>query len=494
MSSDKMFLSLANNINAYIAYVNAETLRYEFVNDLYEKSFGMSKDKIIGSKVQDIIGEKNYQYALKYINKVKSGITTSYENTFELTSGERWIQFNYAPVMDDKGTVRSIAILGYDVTEHKRTEHEQREREEFFISMFENSSAAISLLEPDTTISMVNNEYCKMSGYSKEEVIGMSWTQQVTPKDLERLKEFDRRNNMDPNSVSHKYEFAFYKKGGELRHALLSTITLSNHKKIASFVDISERINAEKALKENETRLNQLNADKDRFISILSHDLKSPFNNLLGLSEILVEDIRKLGIDEIEDIANNINKSARSTYNLLEDILLWTRTQQGKIPFNPQNLIFEEICMNILETLIPNAKAKYIVINYSSEYHINVFADIDMLKTVLRNLISNAIKFTNKNGVISINAEQTDSYVTISVSDDGIGIAPDDLTKLFNISEVITTKGTAKETGTGLGLLICKEFVEKHGGKIWVESEVGKGSDFKFTLPIFTEWASSINN
>jgi len=258
--------------------------------------------------------------------------------------------------------------------------------------------------------------------------------------------------------------------------------------------DIIEHKQIEESLKENEKKLLQLNSDKDRFISILSHDLKSPFNNLLGLSELLLENINKLDIAEIEDIANNINKSARSTYNLLEDILLWTRTQQGKIPFNPQNLIFEEICMNILETLIPNAKAKYIVINYSSEYHINVFADIDMLKTVLRNLISNAIKFTNKNGVISINAEQTDSYVTISVSDDGIGIAPDDLTKLFNISEVITTKGTAKETGTGLGLLICKEFVEKHGGKIWVESEVGKGSDFKFTLPIFTEWASSINN
>jgi PAS domain S-box-containing protein len=330
---------------------------------------------------------------------------------------------------------------------------------------------------------MVNNEYCKMSGYSKEEVIGMSWTQQVTPKDLERLKEFDRRNNMDPNSVSHKYEFAFYKKGGELRHALLSTITLSNHKKIASFVDISERINAEKALKENETRLNQLNADKDRFISILSHDLKSPFNNLLGLSEILVEDIRKLGIDEIEDIANNINKSAKSTYKLLEEILIWARAQQGKIPFNPEKLNFENICQDVIEILKPNADSKGIKIKYSEGNVVSVFADIEMLKTVLRNLVSNAIKFTNKYGTIIISTLETDSKMIISVLDKGVGIIPENLIKLFDITQVMTTPGTTKETGTGLGLLLCKEFVEKHGGKIWVDSVYGKGSDFKFTLP-----------
>jgi signal transduction histidine kinase len=173
---------------------------------------------------------------------------------------------------------------------------------------------------------------------------------------------------------------------------------------------------------------------------------------------------------------------------------LWARTQQGKIPFKPQILSFRNICMDILEILKPNADAKNITINYNSADEINIFADIDMLKTVLRNLVLNAIKFTNKNGAININATQTHSNATISVSDNGIGIAPDNLTKLFDIAQVLTTKGTAEETGTGLGLLLCKEFVEKHGGKIWVESEVGKGSDFKFTMPIFTEQVNDINN
>lgn len=241
-----------------------------------------------------------------------------------------------------------------------------------------------------------------------------------------------------------------------------------------------ERLKAEKS----EIRLHQLNADKDRFISILGHDLKNPFNSILGFSEILSTEIDSLNSDEIKEIAGHINKSARTTNKLLEDLLMWARTQQGKIPFNPQNLIFADICMNILEILNPNAKAKNITINYSSADPINVFADIDMLKTVLRNLVSNAIKFSNNGGVINIKAEENSDNITISVSDHGIGIAHDALKKLFDISEVLTTKGTAGETGSGLGLMLCKEFVEKHNGKIWVESEEGIGSTFIFTLPI----------
>jgi signal transduction histidine kinase len=247
-----------------------------------------------------------------------------------------------------------------------------------------------------------------------------------------------------------------------------------------------ERLKAEKS----EIRLNQLNADKDRFISILGHDLKSPFNNLLGLSDILTEDIHQLHIDEIEKLANQIKTTSRSTFNLLEDILMWARTQRGNIPFNPQLINFRDICMNILEPLNPNANAKNLTINYSAPEGTNIFADIDMIKTVLRNLVSNAIKFTNISGEININAEKNSENVIISISDNGVGIAPCDLTKLFNISEVLTTKGTANEKGTGLGLLLCKEFVEKHRGKIWVESEVGKGSVFRFTLPISIEPAT----
>ncbi|MGA2408649.1 MAG: HAMP domain-containing sensor histidine kinase [Bacteroidales bacterium] len=236
-------------------------------------------------------------------------------------------------------------------------------------------------------------------------------------------------------------------------------------------------------------QLLQLNADKDRFISILGHDLRSPFNVLLGLSELLIENIRQYDIDEIESLVNHIKNSAQNTYILLEDLLMWVRAESGKIPFEPQKLNFTNICQDVIKNLELNANIKNITINHFAADEISIFADIDMLKMVLRNLISNAIKFTNNGGQIDISAEQTDSTITISVSDNGIGIESESLTKMFDISQFHTTTGTAEEKGTGLGLLLCKEFVEKHGGKIWVESEFGKSSEFKFTLPISTEHA-----
>jgi signal transduction histidine kinase len=243
-------------------------------------------------------------------------------------------------------------------------------------------------------------------------------------------------------------------------------------------------LRAEQELKESEKQLQQLNADKNLFISILSHDMRSPFTVILGYSELLLENIRKIDINEIENFANNINTAAQNTYSLLEDILLWARTQQGRIPFKPQILSFADICKNILEILNQKADSKNILINLNAPDGINIFADVDMLKTIMRNLVSNAIKFTNKNGTINISAVENSENVTISVTDTGIGIEPGSLTKLFDISQNHTTRDLSGEKGTGLGLVLCKEFIEKHGGKIWVESEQGKGSEFKFTLPI----------
>jgi signal transduction histidine kinase len=249
------------------------------------------------------------------------------------------------------------------------------------------------------------------------------------------------------------------------------------------FYIIVELIVTEQSLQENATEYLQLNNDKDRFISILGHDLRSPFNGLLGLSGLLKQNIRKLDIDEIEIFVNYINSSAQNTYNLLDNILIWGRSVADRIPFAPQKLSLTDIFNDVIEILNVNAFAKNITINYSAADEITIFADINMLKTVMRNLVSNAIKFSNKNGAICISTEQTRSTITISVSDNGIGIDPEVIKKLFDISQIHTTPGTADEEGTGLGLLICKGFVEKHGGKIWVESIPGKGSRFYFTLP-----------
>jgi PAS domain S-box-containing protein len=394
-----------------------------------------------------------------------------------------------------------VALKGInlDITERKKSEESLKSINERFA--LATTAAAISVWEHDfiTDMIQIDDNFNKIYGntQSNYQIEFNQFNKFIHPDDVDIIKiNIEEAIKSDKNM---NYEFRIIRPDGNIRNiSAYGKIVKDKTNKPIKFIgvnmDISDFKNAELAIKENERKLLQLNVDKDRFISILSHDLKSPFNNLLGLSEVLTEDIRKLDIAEIEDIANNIYKSARISYNLLEDILMWARTQQGKIPFKLQNLSFADICKNILEILNPNANAKNIAINYSAPNEINVFADIDMLKTVLRNLLSNAIKFTNKNGAIDIYAEENAGNVTITVSDNGVGIQPDNLTKLFDISEVLTTSGTAKETGTGLGLLLCKEFVEKHGGKIWVESEVGKGSDFKFTLPIPVEQVNDINN
>jgi len=229
-------------------------------------------------------------------------------------------------------------------------------------------------------------------------------------------------------------------------------------------------------------RLLQLNLDKDLFISILAHDLRSPFTSLLGLSDLLMENVRIYTIERTESLLKHINDASRETFALLEDLLKWTSSHSGKIPFKPEILSFAVICKNTLETFNSNAYVKNITVKCLASDHISVYADLDMLKTIMRNLVSNAIKFTNNGGSITLDAVEDEGFVIISVSDNGIGIKPEKLSNLFDISQRQTTKGTEKESGSGLGLILCKEFVEINGGKIWSESEYGKGSDFKFTL------------
>jgi len=243
------------------------------------------------------------------------------------------------------------------------------------------------------------------------------------------------------------------------------------------YIDITD-------LKEAEDTLIKLNEDKDKFISILAHDLRSPFNSILGYLDLLSSNIYEYDIKTISSQLNIINNSSQRVFNLLEDVLLWAKSQSGKIPFEPEKLSFTTICNEVLLSIKPIADKKQIQIVYFEDINTVVYADQNMIKTILRNLITNAIKFSNNNSRIKIFTIFNHNKLTITVSDNGIGIDEESLLKLFEISHKHTTTGTANETGTGLGLILCKEFIELHGGEIWVESKVGKGTEFKFTLPI----------
>lgn len=226
------------------------------------------------------------------------------------------------------------------------------------------------------------------------------------------------------------------------------------------------------------------NQDKDKFLKILAHDLKNPMFAISGFSDLLIKNFRKYDESTIEKQLGIINTTTKKTYDLLEELLLWTRSQSGKIPFEPRTVQLKKVCDDVLTLLNESAATKQIEIISEIDAGLELHADVDMLRTILRNLISNAIKFTHENGQIILRAEQQDTDMIITVSDNGIGMSQEVVSRLWQIAELYTSPGTKGEKGTGLGLMLCKEFVEKHNGRIWVESEVGKGSDFKIALPV----------
>lgn len=269
---------------------------------------------------------------------------------------------------------------------------------------------------------------------------------------------------------------------GDLFIVTISGISISFLLFLLTSSLIKTRHNARKIQQLN-LELENLNADKDRFISILGHDLRNPFNSILGYLEILIKDFHILEREKIELFIKRIDSASQATYNLLEDLLKWSRAQSGTIYFEPHYHSLDDVFRQILKNMDAAAKTKKIALKCSADPGIRIFADIEMLKTILRNLCSNAVKFTGQNGEIIVTASEEPSQVTITVADNGVGMKPEILEKLFASSQSFTTTGTENEPGTGLGLRLCHELVKVHGGKIWAESEAGKGSRFMVSLP-----------
>lgn len=238
-------------------------------------------------------------------------------------------------------------------------------------------------------------------------------------------------------------------------------------------------------LNKQKKELEELNATKDKFFTIIAHDLKNPFNTVIGLSELLMERFDTYDQSKIKTFISQINKFTLNAYDLLEDLLQWAKSQTGRLKVQEEKVDLESLINESIGFLKERANEKNIRIK--TEVNINTFARIDknMIGTVLRNLISNAIKFTANNGEISIKTEINSNFIHVIVIDSGVGIPVENMDKLFRIDKNISTQGTNEESGTGLGLIISKEFVECNGGTIHVESEEGKGSKFIFTVPVY---------
>lgn len=248
--------------------------------------------------------------------------------------------------------------------------------------------------------------------------------------------------------------------------------------------DIEKRKKAELQLKSNEAHLYEINATKDKFMSIISHDLRSPFSTILGFSSIIQEQMQEQKHENIYEFASLIHTTSEQVMDLLSNLLEWTKIQTGRIQANPTQFDLSGSVRNVIALFSLTLTQKEISIHTNCPGETIVVADKNMIHTVLRNLISNAIKFTNLGGNIFISVVVNPDELFVSVKDDGIGIKSETLERLFHQEVIHSTPGTQNETGSGFGLLLCQEFIEIQGGRIWAESEAGMGSAFYFTIPL----------
>ena len=241
-------------------------------------------------------------------------------------------------------------------------------------------------------------------------------------------------------------------------------------------------------LKKTNEELEEANNQKDKFFSIIAHDLRSPFQGFLGLTQSMAENTDNYSTQELPTVFMQMHKTADNLFNLLRNLLEWAQMQKGSMSFQPKEFSLTDLISENVQTLKKRSEQKGITIINNSTDPIQAKADERMINSVLLNLISNAVKFTNRNGTVTISANKAEEQIIeVCVSDTGIGMPKSSVEKLFNVGEKIRSVGTDDELSTGLGLILCKEFVEKHGGKIWAESEQGIGSSFYFSIPLINK-------
>jgi len=356
-----------------------------------------------------------------------------------------------------------------------------------FGQLIKNSFDMIVLIDANGMQHYVSESCEKILGFKKEELTGISVIEKmIHPEDQEATKKdfLDIIENKANGGAQYRHR---HKNGSWVYLEAFGTNQLDNpviKSVILNVRDITERKLAEQMIKNNERNLKELNATKDKLFSIIAHDLRSPFNGILGFSELLMNHTKDFEAAQSKKYLGIINSSAQNALILLDNLLNWAKTQTGQIRYKPEKINVMAIINEVLEISSSSAEIKNITLNHMQSDAIEVYADVNMLKIVVRNLISNAIKFTNPNGKIEVSAIQNKNNIKITVADNGVGMDEETQNKLFKIDTTVITAGTAAEKGSGLGLILCKEFIEKQSGEIWVDSKLGKGSNFNFTLPL----------
>ncbi|GBD89122.1 non-motile and phage-resistance protein [bacterium BMS3Abin03] len=440
----------------------------------------------------NIVHDDDKEQALRITDEIRTGKISdiNYECRIIRKDGqERWI-INRGTVLPPDGNFpKRIIGTSTDITQRKLSEIALAESEERFRTIFENSGIGMAILSPKLRFIKVNKSFADLFGYIPEELLNLNMVDVTHPSDRKRSIKIAQDLLQNDSKLSVQVEKKYIKKNGDSFWGLvtITPIKYSPEKityTVAQLFDITKRKTAEMKLVKYAEELKELNSSKDKFFSIISHDLRSPFNALLGIAEYTTQYADDMTKDEIKDSVTNIYRSTKKVYNFLDNLLEWTQLQTGRLQVERSNMNLSDLADVVINLYNETGSNKGITLVNNIPDNIDVFADHYMIETVFRNLVSNGIKFSFRNGKVIIEASKKDDYAEVTISDNGIGISPENQGKLFRIDDQFKSVGTENEKGTGLGLILCKELIEKNGGSITIRSEEGKGSSFIFTIPL----------
>jgi PAS domain S-box-containing protein len=516
--------ALMNNLTDHVYF---KDLQSKFIrnNKAHANSFGLNDPaQVIGKSDFDFFEENAARQAYEDEQEIiKTGEPILKEEKLtRKDSSDAWFSAIKMPLRDNEGKIIGTFGISRDITERKRIEFESHVifeitegitvtgnldellklihsslakvvyAENFFIALYNSMTGLFTFPyfvdKVDTTPEPTSmGKSC--SAYVFRTVKPLLLTQQIFDNLVEQNEvELVGSNSpswigiplQTPSKVIGVMVLQHYEKENVYSEKDVKFLT-----SIANQIAISiDRKMTEEEIKLKNELLQSLNAEKDKFFSIIAHDLRGPLSAFVDATQIITEEIQTMSLEEIKDITGSMKSSATNIYRLLENLLEWSRLRRGAMDFIPEKFNLKKKTKACIDVLIETIRKKGIRLDINIPDVLEILADSHMFETIIRNLVSNAIKFTPVGGKVTVEANLNDNYLAeIKIRDSGIGMTPELISKLFQINEKTSRPGTEGEPSTGLGLLLCKEFIEKHNGKIWVESEVGKGSSFSFTLP-----------
>jgi two-component system sensor histidine kinase/response regulator len=483
------FIRILDNVTDFVYYMSPDN-KIIWVNKAIRDDYKVESETMVGRFCYEVFHAEDYNCSLCPVKKI---LETGMPQECEIPFKDGMIfKHRGLPIKDKEDNIIGIIIISHNITYLKKTESVIETVRNLMDILMHNIPDRIYFKDLDSKFIRVNKAMAirhgmqdvkMMEGHTDFDLYTNEHALQAFNDELNIIQ-----TGIPIDNLEEKETFS----DGSIKWALTSKMPLYNKdgKILGTFGishDITNRKIAEEKINLYIGELKELNATKDKFFSIIAHDLKNPFSNILGFSELLKEEVRDNDLGAIEQYSNLIYSSAHQTFRLLENLLDWANTHRGHMIFSPEILSLKEIVADITDNLKQFAVKKDITLENNITEDTEVSADRNMLKSILRNLITNAIKFTPKSGKIVLSSDVHDHQVEISIKDNGIGMNELTREQLFRLDVNHSTSGTNEEKGTGLGLLLIKEFVQQHNGDIFVESEPGIGSTFKVVLPLVSE-------